>query len=1281
MIQTKVYLYDSSQEENGYRGVDYSANIQQANQLEENITQELDTAEITLCGLNFQKEFDPETKFILDFWEDGQIIDGATRHFVVSRDTVSQPILSDDTYFDHHISLIEPSVIAQKRLVDNIAVTYKLKDVTLKQIAAFPDTKVSLDIESSLFTPSENFGITTKTASGYFEIETTYHSGKYFQLEGSLKIENQNGVAYDDVYNNIENFKVGDEYKANFIIPQLAIMFGVDGTKTFSKLGYASITCKIEEFDLNDELNPTTLITTNFISNSNLGEGELSTVNGWQDRIQGEWLLENVGEKDIGGGVSQLLCYYKKYTETSANAPTYRVENVTIKTDKKYRVSISLYQFPDNIPTTQNPNIFKFTGGQPSYSVKTTNVITSIGGNYVVLEIPSASFLTSPQTNGVANFYTYGVDTGEIVYSSSVPYSALALLQKAIINSSVYEKKKGVYIGDINNSELPFYISNEYCDTAEDRSGLIDDLRAVQIIENFYNQKNLWEIMIDVGHYIHAIPELRFGRDDRFEITFNRLGRTDQQNKNGNTISIYNSRNVENYISATSSYIANMVQLGGIIEEWVVPKTTNETLLVSNNTAEIMVSKPIIELLSVTVKNNTTNETAPLTQFIYEENVYKTLSLDYQLDPNRGIALYYRLGTNIITGGQFQLPQANTNTFTDYTFKKVIWCAFNNYEMAVGNPNQNYWGSINVQGYSFLVKYRTKDDVRQSHIRPDIRKYLVNSKFDKIPEHNQFNNQTDVVVDSVKFGNNMYGTLIKTGNKTYDIIEWNDKMSQVKHKGELYNIKGELFYVAKVQHTYFANHIISSVSFSKDYNELSSVIGIPSEPRFYEISEQSVIRRDIAINDMLLMTDNSEQLGYRKNFVFNLNHISDLMFAESSEFAKYAITTFKGDKNISQYDQAVGQPEFYKDVISPINAYSSENTLTYEWDMVDNYSAGDKVVPVEPDNDVNLNERAFSSLKAVGYTDIYGKSALLDFYVLSSIDSDVKPILVSDIKKFPESPIITRYKRRFGILRQPNYPTAQELSDYVESKSGNPPRELDGVSFSLSSNQTTSGIITYVLENGEWKVLVSHYNILATNVKELNTDFNERGLGLIKDCREAISINYNLQVCTNSDTFVLSPFMFLPAKRNIKIVLLSEEINKLSSGIINNSIIITPKDDNGNSLEPLFDCEITKSTRTSTFDIPKLIVTSFNLNISEIFKDVSEKHFSDNDGYQRIKAFAVICNASVNVGENDGGVATIPEKTQFVFARNIPSDWDKERATKTIYFGSPIKDNIFTNKQ
>ena len=115
--------------------------------------------------------------------------------------------------------------------------------------------------------------------------------------------------------------------------------------------------------------------------------------------------------------------------------------------------------------------------------------------------------------------------------------------------------------------------------------------------------------------------------DDRFIITFNRLGRTDEKPDNSTRVSVFNSRNIEDYISATSSYITNMVQLGGYIEEWVYPKTTNEQLLVSNDTAEIIVSKPIIELVKIQVRDNKTGEIADMTDFVYEENVYKTLSI------------------------------------------------------------------------------------------------------------------------------------------------------------------------------------------------------------------------------------------------------------------------------------------------------------------------------------------------------------------------------------------------------------------------------------------------------------------------------------------------------------------------------------------------------------------------------------------------------------------------------------------------------------------------------
>lgn len=1200
MITTKIYQYDSSQESNGYRGTDYSKYVLQGAEITEDITQELDTAELTLCGLNTNKEFEPESKFIIDILETnefGEDVVVQTHHFCVARDIVSQPILSDNTYFDHHISFIEPSVVAQKRLVDNIAVTYKLKDVSLKEIPAYPDNDVQLTFKSSFYTPENRFGATEIEEN---TILTAF--GKYFSLEGNLKIMTVDGVEKSKEYIDIDDFLTSDGYKAKFKIPKVAINGGVSGTYGFSKIGYASIDYSIQEFTLTDSVNPTKTWNGTFISNSQLGNNELLNSQ--------EWLLEKtISRNQSGIQVDVLDYYFKKYTNVTASEPTYITQEIPIQQDKRYKVVISLHEFPDNIPSSGSgySRYYKYTDSQPTdYSTYTMRTFVTIIGTTPVIGIYYTTTnrqMIESQTSGFGSFVIYSVETKELVYASSTPYSALALLQKAIINSSIYEKKDGVYIADVNNSNLPFYIDTNY----------VDRLAATLIIENFYNQKNLWEIMLEVGNYIHSIPELKFGADDRFMITFNELGRTDEKQSGTNNVSVFNSRSVEDYISATSSYITNMVQLGGVIEEWVVPKTTNETLLVSNDTAEIITSKPIIELLSITARNNNTGVEADLTEYIYEENVYKTLQIEYDVVPNRGIAMYYQLGKNVITGGQYQLPQANTNIYTDYAFKKILYSAFNGYPVVSTLPDGGYWTPIQVKDYSFFVRYRTKDSVRQNHIRPDLRKYLLNSKYDKYPEHNQFNNQQDVVVDSIKFGNNMYGKLIKTGNNNYEKIEWADKYSQTKHKGELYRLNGELYYVAKVTHYYFSSYILSKTTYSKDYNELSRVVGIPSEPRFYEISEQSLIWRELALNDILLLTDDPTQLKYKSNFVFNFDHLSGLMIGEGTDFAKYALTVYKGDKDVSVYDQTIGQPNLYKEVLNPVNAYSSENTLTYEWDMEDNYSAGDKVITTD--------NTSYNSMWAVPYTDIYGKSALLDFYILGDIGS----ISTSEKMAFPESPIKTR-------------------DDNAD----------------------------------DTRPFIGDYNILGTNVMEYDTNFNGRGIGLLKDCREAMSINFNLQLATNSDTFVVSPYVFLPNKSNVRLVLLADEVNKLSNGYIDNVSIITPIDVDGNTMEQYFDFTIDKVIETNSWG--KQVVSSFGINLASVFARVNPNHFNGTESFQQVKAMAVLCDVSLNTGTNTDN-PTIPYKTQFIIARNIPSYWLKERSIRPIYFGAPNKDEIFTNKQ
>ena len=1216
MQEIRVYLYNSEQESNGYRGENLSAFVLQGTTVNEDLTQILDTGEITLAGYTEEKNFAPETKMIVDIVETETNAIVETLHYCVERDVVEQPILSDDNYFNHHIFLIEPSVVAQKRLVDNISATYKLKDVTLVTEPAFDLTKKT----------SLTFGrpdISRFSACDYaysYDYGTFYSQAasyrKYFWADGKLQFQTRAGTNYDTLYNNISNFEVSTGvYKAKFVVPKVAIMHGEPNETAPKVLGYASIDVTIQEFDLNNEVNPLPIGTYSFISNSDLSTRAITNET-WKN----EWLCE-----DIRLVSNTLRFYYRKYTSVGAATPTYTTPEIDIQPNKSYRVTISLHQFADNIPVPDHPTNYpplKYTGA---------DIASWVEGFYDWQQGESArkyterEVLTTNQASASGNLFTYSIDAEVLVYSSSVPYSALALLQKAIINSSIYEKEDGVYIGDINASKLPFYIDNAF----------VNDLATTQIVENFYNQKNLWEIMVEVGNYIHAIPEIRFGADDRFLITFNKLGRTDEHESTATKVSIFNSRSVEDYISATSSYISNMVQLGGFIEEWVAPKTNAETLLVSNDTANITVSKPIIELLEIKVKCNVAQadipagEEADMTNFVYEKNVYNTLDIEYDKVPNRGIALYYELGSDSIVGGDYQLPQANDNLYSDYAIKKVIYCAFKGYKADISlTQTSGYWEDIKVTDFTFYVKYRTKDSVRQNHARPDLRKYLLNSKYDRFPEHNQFNNQTDVVVDSIKFGNNMYGKLIRTGNNSYTVTEWLQDYSQIKHKGELYRIQGELYYVAQATHIFYATYIVSKITYSKDYNELSQVIGIPSEPRFYEISEQSLIWRELAINDFVLLTDNSDNLSIDyesgENYLIDINHLARLIFGAGTDFAKYALTVFKGDKDVNTYDQTVGESDLYLELLNPINAYASENTLTYEWDMKDNYSAGDQVLPCAENSSVAVDTRAYKTLRAVKYTDIYGRAALLDFYILGN--KGLTDLSQDEISAFPNSPIKTK-----------NF--AEDTRPFVGS--------------------TT-------------------FDLLASNVKAYDTNFNGRGIGLLKDCREAMSINYNLQLITNSDTFVVSPFVFLPNKTNLKLVLLTDEVNKLSQGYVPNAQIITPTSIDGTTMSPFFNISLTVFQTHYVWEQSR--PSAYMISIGNILAQVNDGHFNGDTNYTQVKAIAVLCDVSLDTGADSTNASYIPYKTQFVVARNLPTEWTVEQKKQTWFIGSPSK-QLFREKQ
>lgn len=1220
MIITKLWIYDRTQTEN--KGTEYSSFLLSGDTNTDNLDDTLDEATVTLVGLNFRKEFSPSTKIIL---EKGNLLNGVytavkTYNYIVKNDTVEQPILNEE-YYNHTIDLIEVGALAQQRMTDNIAITYKLQDVTLDVVPTYSTT----DTVSLTKKNVNNANVSSFDYANKFEWEMP----TWYDLDSNGVVVAV-GSGTTPSWNTWNNFLLnqiiptGSSTKTIILpLPMLKVSTWNKNTNSYVERGY----CKLKT--VVTRVPKTNLYATpesvNLIDSSGQNVPYLSTFPSMattNESWRSQTLYNDYEQQSVtlnkGYIASRIMGYYNAGTDVYGNYhnitqvtdynsyTTYSNRAVKFLIEEGYKYTISVLRMPMT-STVVNSGYFtnSMYGTYAQYDTypfgySNASYSSTYVNNQIEISIiqNSGNQLSDNFPNVLTNFISWkeSEDTSQLFTSASIP-NAYDLFNKAQITT--YNSKKikdySCYETSAESGNSSFYVSND----------LEQELKTLEIVENFYNRKNFWEILSEIGKYIHGRPICNFGDDDRFIVDFKRYGRTDQKTDNSTKASIYNSRFFEEYISSINSYVSNMVQLGGIITEYINAKSNDETFLVCNDNAVFKTTKPITEIIDFSfrvkgsstwyslVGNNSFDDKSNNCGFIFEYNIYKCLSVVYTDNINKGLAIYYKLGSKLIEGLTYRTPTVSSgDVYNDYAIKKILYTIMFRSGDFPEYTIQTSWNTIKVNDYDFKIVYRTKDSVRSTQSRPDLRKYLINSYHDKTPLHTQFNNQEDTMVDAQKFGNNNYGKLIRTGNSIIKKLEWVDNLENVKKSGDLYYIQDNLYYVSKVQNQYFADHIESSVEFSKDFNRLSQIIGIPSEPRFYEISEQSLINREI-VYDNFYTLDTSREIANNtcgNDLTLNgLNYMGELLFGNAS-YPRYAITTFKGDENTGNEGSNLFIRSFF-----PTHTYAQENTLIIEWDCEDNFSVGsylDTTQNVPSDNTV---DGAYRTEKQLQYCDQFGRVDLIDFSILDDYS----------------------FSTGDDILLLPNVPS-------------NLTREIELANISNYADTTT---FHNLVTNTSSLVYAGGTHFWTNN----DNTYGKNGYGLItlKDNREQLSFNYNLQMLTSSDRFVLSSYLWEQEKSEVYLAFGNKEVNKIIGNSINNNQLIT-----GSGGTPiLIPITWTIGDNFLYIDIPTIIknyYTSGNVFDYEAASNLLDK----------VSSIVFVNNRVSSAGEN-----------LFVFARNV-SDLD-----------------------
>lgn len=438
-----------------------------------------------------------------------------------------------------------------------------------------------------------------------------------------------------------------------------------------------------------------------------------------------------------------------------------------------------------------------------------------------------------------------------------------------------------------------------------------------------FTRQTLFEALLTVGGYIHAIPRLNGN-----VVTFDELGGDDEIDMTKFPKQVYCDKTItiNDFTSALDSPAQNLLntqdRVGGAITElgndYITVRAEQGEVIISADTAIIRTSLPINQIVKLECGfiDGRSEPVGDMTAYVYEAAEYDVLSSfwDSAYPYSKGYALRYAQGDNKITGLQTKL-QYPTNIESDLANPAII-----NIIRALTGVKI---ASTDMKNLAFRVTYVPIVTSRVTQRKPYGSPDGANNGAGW--DNTLFYNQGGNVVESSFYGDKMKGAIARLGNeveqRTYDFYHY----SQLPKCGQ----KLDGMYIARVDAEYDITRIRATLTLTKDFNMLSQYVGLNSNYRLYDISEKQSVESFINYSENIYVGDAESLLGKTPMFwgidsiVKTLNHTG----GNRIHIAKIDAKDRDGN--------AIGKP-----VLLPVMAFGFGNSLAFTCSMHDNYGAG-----------------------------------------------------------------------------------------------------------------------------------------------------------------------------------------------------------------------------------------------------------------------------------------------------------------------------------------------------
>lgn len=494
-----------------------------------------------------------------------------------------------------------------------------------------------------------------------------------------------------------------------------------------------------------------------------------------------------------------------------------------------------------------------------------------------------------------------------------------------------------------------------------------DKLRGVISPEFTFTSATLRESLDQISKYVGCITRLTVYpyAENRYIIDLDEfdIGTTAKMPK-GDPDGITSSQSINQYASALDSVVENIVvhSAGGAIAEpgidsYRTLRTESASYRVSEGTGVIFTDFPIERLDKVEVCTSDGDPSNPIdiTSYVFEASEYGTLSSYTEAYPySKSYALCYSLGGKNITGLNFEVDTA--------AFKILKHPAIVN---IINKASGSSFTKIDFTELLFRVTYVPVVSARIRARKGGIKtESVINS------------NQASAKIDANAYGRALKGEILRIGN-IEKILHYASVMydTDLPECGQMFD---DNYYISSIKTQSYADKMDVDISLSKDFNRLSSYIGVRQNLRIEEISKSLAYDRYIIYEDTIIVTTDATRKGSGNTLcggnIFDRIMIPFLRGKTTKRRQYSAFCDFFVDGGIS-----------YKRYRLPVYSFGCGNSLVFTFAPKDNYSAGvnidDKSIWAEFSNTGGLD--AFYQLQSENrYTDLFGKFDMLGFEIL-----------------------------------------------------------------------------------------------------------------------------------------------------------------------------------------------------------------------------------------------------------------------------------------------------------